>query len=61
MGKQIRILQTQKLFAVREEQRGCSRRAARSFAKSSAVVRERQIKTTRRKREIEPKNKYIRT
>ncbi len=31
------------LFAVREEQRCLSRRAARSFAKSSAVVRERQI------------------
>lgn len=31
------------LFAVREEQRCRSRRAARSFAKGSAVVRERQI------------------
>ena len=30
-------------FAVRERQRGRSRRAAQSFAKSSAVVRERQI------------------
>lgn len=31
------------LFAVREEQRCRSRTAARSFAKGSAVVRERQI------------------
>ena len=40
MGKQILIMRTDKLFAVREEQRCCSRRAARSFAKSNAVVRE---------------------
>ena len=44
MGKQILIMRTDKLFAVREEQRCCSRRAARSFAKGSAVVRERQHK-----------------
>ncbi len=42
MGKQILIMRTDKLFAVREEQRCCSRRAARSFAKSNAVVREEQ-------------------
>ena len=41
MGKQILITRTDKLFAVREEQRCRSRRAARSFAKSNAVVRER--------------------
>ena len=42
MGKQILITRTDKLFAVREEQRCRSRRAARSFAKSNAVVREEQ-------------------
>ena len=38
--------------AFREGQRGRSRRAARSFAKNSAVVRERQIKTTSRNRKM---------
>ena len=45
-----------KLFAVREEQRCSSRTTARSFAKGSAVVRERQIKTTSRNIETDVRN-----
>ena len=51
---QVSILAFNKLepyncVAVRERQRGCSRRATWSFAKSNVVVRERQIKTTSKK------------
>jgi len=53
--KEMRTFAKEKLFAVREEQRGSSRTAARSFAKDSAVVRERQIKTIGRKTELAPK------
>ena len=53
---QVSILAFTKLepyncVAVREEQRGCSRRATWSFAKSNVVVRERQIKKTSKKGE----------
>ena len=67
-GKSIRILHIEKSFAVRERQRGCSRRAAQSFAKSSAVVRERQIEATspKGKKDLRtylfgPKSEMIRT
>ncbi len=48
-----------KLFAVREEQRCSSRTTALSFAKGSALVRERQIKTTSRNRETDVRNREI--